>query len=88
MGFGDLLELLLKKENRPACLWVGGFMVALTVAFWFGGGFPQGADGKGVIFSGGWFREVFIVLICVVFLLGSLLLLAGFTGRTSDDDEP
>ena len=87
MVLGELLELLLKEENQPTCRWVGGFMVVLSLAFCLGGGFPQGADGDAVILSKGWFREVFLVLMGGILLVGLLLLWAGLTGRTSDDDE-
>jgi len=43
---GELLEWLLKEENKKTCRLVGIFLLMPCVAFFFGGGFPQGADGK------------------------------------------
>ncbi len=87
MGLGELLELLLKKENWRACLWIGGLMLALGAAFFLGGGFPQAADEDAVILSEPWFRGIFVILMSGNSLGGLLLVSVGLAHRTSRDEE-
>ena len=87
MNFGDLIEYLFKRENRVLQRWVGGFFIGLPLLFVLGGGFGQGADGHGRPFSAGWFREVFVVALSLIGLLGLLLLIASFGGRKPSDDD-
>ncbi len=87
MDFGDLLDLLIKKENKRLQRWIGGVLVGLPLAFIIGGGFAQGVDGHGVIFSGGWFREIFVVAFSLFGLLGILLLIISFCKRSEDDED-
>jgi hypothetical protein len=77
----ELLNWLLDFDNRKTCRIVGLLFIALPLIFFFSGGFTQGADGQGIIFSSGWFREVFLVIMSLVFLIGLILTLAGFTRR-------
>lgn len=77
----DLLEWLLKKENKKTCRLVGIFLVIPPVAYFFWGGFPQGVDGHGIIFSYGWFREILLVSLVLMLLLGLILIAAGFFKR-------
>lgn len=74
-----ILDWLLYPDNRKTCRIVGIFFTALPLIFFFAGGFPQGADGQGIIFSSGWFREIFLVLMTIMFIMGIILTLAGFT---------
>ena len=78
---GNLLEWLLKKENKKTCRLVGLFLVIPPIAYIFSGGFPQGTDGQGIIFSSGWFREILVVSLGIMSLLGFILLIAGFSKR-------
>ena len=80
----ELLNWLLKEENKTSCRIAGIFFVILPLIFFFGGGFEQGADGKGIIFSSGWFREVFLVTISLMFLVGVILTLASFSKKESE----
>lgn len=82
---GDLLDWLLKEENRKSCRIVGLFLTILPLLFFFGGGFPQGADGQGIIFSSRWFREVFIVILSLLFILGLILVVAGFSRKKKQE---
>lgn len=78
---GELLDRLLSPNNRKSCRIVGLFLMIFALIFFFAGGFPQGADGKGIIFFSGWFREIFFVLMTLMFIMGLILTLAGFTHR-------
>ena len=78
---GELLDWLLDTKNRKSCRIVGLFFIALPLIFFFAGGFPKGLDGQGIIFSSGWFRELFFLLIVFMFMIGLILTLAGFTRR-------
>ena len=80
----EVLNWLLKKENKISCRIVGIFFVTLPLIFFFGGGFKQGADGKGIIFSSGWFREVFLVIVSLMFLVGIILIIAGFSKKETE----
>ena len=80
----DLLNWLLKKENKTSCRILGIFCVTLPLIFFFGGGFKQSADGEGIIFSSCWFREVFLVTISLLFLVGVILIIAGFSKKESE----
>ena len=75
---GELLEWLLKKENKKICRFVGIFLIIPLTAYFFGGGFPQGVNGHGIIFSSGWFREILLVSLALMFFLGLILIAAGF----------
>ena len=79
----ELLEWLLKKENKPTCRIVSLFFIALPLIFFFSGGFVQGADGEGILFSSGWFREFFLVILSMMFLLGIILGIVGFNRKTN-----
>ena len=82
---GDLLEWLLKKENKKICRSVGIFLVIPPGAYFFSGGFPQGVDGHGMIFSSGWFREILVVSLVLMFLLGLILIAAGFSTKRNNE---
>ena len=75
---GELLDWLGDINNRKSCRIVGLFLIALPLIFLFAGGFTQFADFQGV---SGWFREVFSFLMCLMFLIGLILTLVGFTRR-------
>ena len=87
MGVDDLIDLLFKQDNRKLQRWIGGVLVALPLVFIFGGGFSQEVDGHGRLFSGGWFREVFVVALGLFGFLGVLLLMVSFSERKNVDDE-
>jgi len=80
----ELLNWLLKKENKTSCRIAGIFFVTLPLIFFFGGGFKQSADGEGIIFSSGWLREVFLITISLMFLVGIILTIAGFSKKESE----
>ena len=82
---GELLEWLLKKENKKICRLVGIFFVIPPVAYFFSGGFPQGVDGNGIIFSSGWFREILVVSLVLMLFLGLILIAAGFLPRRNNE---
>jgi hypothetical protein len=77
---GELLEWFLEPENRNACRIVGLFCIIIPLIFFYGG-YPQGADAQGIIFSRGWFREIFEVAMILMSMVGVLLTWAGFTRR-------
>jgi len=81
----ELLEWLLKKENKKICRLVGIFLVIPPVAYFFSGGFPQGVDGHGFIFSSGWFREILVVSLFLMLFLGLILIAAGFLTRRNNE---
>jgi len=81
----ELLDFLLSPNNRKICRIVGLFLTIFPLIFFFAGGFPQGADGQGIIFSSGWFREIFLVLMTLIFMMGLILTLAGFTRRKNKE---
>ena len=76
---GNLLDWMLKKENKKTCRFVGIVLFLLYLAFFLGGGFNKETDGHGIIFSSGWFREIFVVLLSILGLLGIILMIAGFS---------
>jgi len=69
----ELLERLLHSNNRKICRIIGLFFTTLPLIFFFAGSFSQGTDGKGIIFSSGWFREIFVVLMVLMFMMGLIL---------------
>ncbi|MCK5494372.1 MAG: hypothetical protein KAJ14_14775 [Candidatus Omnitrophica bacterium] len=73
--------MVVKDENKIPCRIVGVFLMLLLIIFKLGGRFPQGADGQGAIFLPGWFREIFLVLLCLMFFLGLIFASAGFSPR-------
>ena len=81
----ELLEWFLKKENKKICRLVGIFLVIPPVAYFFSGGFPQGVDGHGIIFSTGWFREILVVSLFLMLFLGLILIAAGFFTRRNNE---
>jgi len=85
MDFGDLLEQLFKPESRTLQRWLGSFLTLLGLAYIVGGGFGAPVDGNGIPLSPGWFREIFVVLLSLVFFLGVALLVAGFRKRPPSD---
>jgi len=82
---GNLLEWLLKKENKQSCRLVGIFLVIPPIAYFFSGGFPQGVDGHGIILSAGWFREILVVTLVLMLFLGLILIAAGFLNRRKNE---
>ncbi|MCK4423362.1 MAG: hypothetical protein KAV18_04750 [Candidatus Omnitrophica bacterium] len=78
----NLLDWLLKKENKKTCRFVGIILFLFYLAFFLGGGFNKEIDGHGIMFSFGWFREILAVLLSISGLLGIILMLAGFSKRT------
>jgi hypothetical protein len=82
---GDLLEWLLKKENKKTCRVVGIFLVIPYIAYFLNGGFPQGVNGHGIIFSVGWFGEILLVSLVLMFLFGLILIAAGFLNKRNDE---
>ena len=80
----DLLNWLLKKENKKSCLVIGLLFAILPLLF-FLGGFPQCVDNHGIIFSFGWFREVFVVILTLMFLIGLILVVAGLSKRKNPE---
>ena len=77
----ELLEWLIKKENRKTCRIVGLILIIIPIIYCLGGGFTQGVDSHGIIFSSGWFREVFIVTLIILFFIGFILTLIGFSKK-------
>jgi hypothetical protein len=73
---GELLEWLLRKENKNTCRGVGLFFVVFGLTYIFGGGFKEGFDGG--MLSAGWFRDVFVFALSLLFFMGIILTLAGF----------
>jgi len=84
---GDLVDILFNKKHQVLQRWLGGLFVGLPLAFVIGGGFGEPVDGGGIPLSAGWFREVFVVAMSALGLLGVLLLLAGFSRRGEDKDQ-
>lgn len=87
MGLGDLVEVLFDKKHKVLQRWLGGLFVGLPLAFVIGGGFGNSVDGGGIPLSAGWFREVFVVAMSVMALVGALFLLSGFSRRGEDKDQ-
>ncbi|NQU83318.1 MAG: hypothetical protein HQ536_01260 [Parcubacteria group bacterium] len=77
----DLLNWLLKKENKKTCRIVGVFLVIPPVAYFFSGGFLQDVDGHGIVLSTGWFQEILLVSLILMLLLGLILIAAGFSKK-------
>lgn len=87
MAIGELLEWLLKKENKATCRLVAIFMIFIPIAFFLGGGF-QGADLEGPIFTPGGLRAIFIAIMTVMLIVGFLIFLpAGFSRRKKETKE-
>ncbi len=82
----ELLDWILQKENKKTCRIVGLILTILPLIFLLGGGFHARIDGKGIIFSSGWFREIFMIVITFMLLFGIILIVAGFSKKISDDD--
>ena len=81
----ELLGWLLKKNNKKTCRFVGIFLFLIWLIFFFSGGFSREVDGHGIILSSGWFREIFVVLLCIMGLLGVILILAGFSKQKGSE---
>ncbi|MGO8761134.1 MAG: hypothetical protein ACLP2P_04035 [Desulfobaccales bacterium] len=77
---GELLEWLFKVENKKTCRFIGVILVLTPLLFFFGGGF-QGATLEGPIFTTGGLRAVFITIMSVMFIMGIMLILVGFSRR-------
>ena len=77
----ELLNWLIKKENRKTCRIVGLIFVILPLIYYLSRGFSQDIDGHGIIFSSGWFREVFIVVLVIMLCIGLILTAVGFSKR-------
>ena len=73
-----------QKKNKKTCRIVGVFLVIPPIAYFFSGGFPQGADGHGIIFSAGWFREIVLLSLVLMLLLGLILIIAGFSDKKNE----
>lgn len=83
----DWVGFLFDRKNRMHARVLGCILTGLPLAFIIGGGFGETADGGGIIFSSGWFREIFILAISLSLFVGVLLLVAGFLPRRSENDE-
>lgn len=87
MIMGELLEWLLKPENKNACRFLGILFVLTDLLFYLGGGF-QGATLEGPIYTIGGLRAVFMAIMCFMFIIGLILIMAGFSSRKkSENDE-
>jgi len=84
---GDLLNWLLEEGNKKSCRVVGLFFTIFPLLFFFGGGFTQSIDDHSMIFSAGWFREVFLVILIFMFLIGLILVIAGFSKRKNHNKD-
>jgi hypothetical protein len=82
---GDLLEWLLKKENKSSCRFVGIILVIPCVAYCFSGGFPQGVNDDAMIFSHEWFREILLISLAIMCLFGLILMAFGFSKSKNDE---
>ena len=82
---GNLLEWFLKKDNKKTCRLVGIFLIIPPIAYFFSGGFPQGVDGHGIVLSAGWFREILLVSLVLMFLLGLILVVVGFSNQRNNE---
>lgn len=80
----ELLEWLLNPDNRKSCIILGLIFIFTPLIFLLSGGFSEGADGHGIIFSIGWFREIFLIIMSIMFLLGLILFLARFRKKKND----
>lgn len=78
---GELLEWLLKKENKILCCIIGFLLTILPLLFFFKVGLPQSAYGHGKISLVGWSHEVFYVILMLLFMLGLILVVAGIFPR-------
>lgn len=78
---GDYLNWLLEEKNRKSCRVVGISLIILPLLYILGGGFAQGVDGHGIIFSAGWFREVFVVILSLMLFFGFILIVASFSKK-------
>lgn len=87
MDFGDLLELLLKKQDRKLHRWLGAVLIGLPLVFLLAGGLEQEVDGNGQMFASGWFREVFVVTLSLFVLLGLMILIVGWSRRKGNEDD-
>ncbi len=81
MSIGNLLDFILKKENKKIQYYLGFIFTIIPIAFFIGGGFNKPINGHGIILSSGWFREIFSVGIIIIFLMGIIFLLSGFSKR-------
>jgi len=86
MNKSDLVDILFDKKNKVLQRWLGGLFVGIPLVFWLGGGFGEPIDGGGIPLSSGWFREVFVVAMTAIGLLGILLLLVGFSRQKKDEN--
>jgi hypothetical protein len=84
---GNLLEWLLKQENKNTCRIIGIIMVLIPLAFQFGGGFAGEIEGHGIILSSGWFREIFMVMMTLMMMMGLVFIFAGFCRRKKEDND-
>lgn len=76
-----MLDWLLKIENKKTCRAVGIFFVIPCIAYYFIGGFSQGIDEDTFIFSKAWFHNVLVISLILIFMIGLLLVWAGFLKR-------
>jgi hypothetical protein len=74
---GELLEWLLRKENKNICRGVGLFSIGLYFSFIFGGGLGVFEEESGIE----WFREVFQVGLVLMGCVGMILTIAGFSKK-------
>ena len=72
----NLLDWLLRKENKKTCRFAGIVLFLFYLAFFLGGGFNKEIDGHGI--SCGWSREIFVVVLSILGLFGIILMLVGF----------
>ena len=83
------LHSLLDRRNRRLQGWLGCILVGLPLVFFFAGGFGHSVDGDagGGLFSAGWFREVFVVCMALMLMLGVLFVGVYFTNTRHSGDE-
>jgi hypothetical protein len=72
-------EVLFKKENKGLCRWLGPVLLALPLLWGIGDGSVRSEGIRG------WFGELFLVSLCLQFMLGLLLSLSAF-GRRKEEN--
>lgn len=75
MGFDNFFD----RKNRKTCRWFGGFFTAIPSLYILSGGFVRGFEG-----IGGWFRQWFVVGLSLMFFLGIIFLIVGFSKKHND----
>ncbi len=81
MPMGELLDFILKKENKKMQRCLGFILTIIPITFFIGRGFNKPVDGNSIVLSPGWFRGIFTVAIIIMFLMGIIFLLSGFSKK-------